>query len=64
MSIPTAACCAVTLQQKQEPAIHHQEQCCKGAVNPCKAVSKFRTVVENGRVVVKPIEPLCVDQIE
>lgn len=56
MSIPTAACCTVTLRQQQEQAIHHQDQC-QDAVNPCKEVRKSCTVVENGRVVVKPVEP-------
>lgn len=57
MSIPTAACCAMILQQQQDQAIQHQNQCRQDAVSLDKEEHKFCTAVENGRVVVKLIEP-------
>ena len=58
MSFVNAACCAVSLQQKQEQNIRHNQQYADTAVNHSKSVSQNCTVVENGVVVVKPIETL------
>ena len=63
MSLTTSACCAVTLNQQQEQNIqYHKTQCTEKT--PCahdpgnhgKSTSKNCTVVENGRVVVKPAQ--------
>lgn len=54
MSFTTSACCAVTLSQQQEHNIHHHQQCADAPVNSGKNTSHNRTVVEDGRVVVKP----------
>jgi hypothetical protein len=57
MSFTTSACCAVTLNQQQEQNIqHHKTQCADSSVNHSKSTSKNCTVVENGRVVVKPAQ--------
>ena len=55
MSSPTASCCAVVLNQQQQN-LHHYHQCAEGvAEKPDKPVVRNCTVVENGRVVVKPL---------
>ncbi len=65
MSAPTGACCSVTLNQQQEETVqHHAEQCGKAAIAPCKNSLKNCTVVEHGRVVVKPIQPLAETAVE
>ncbi|AFZ16943.1 hypothetical protein [Allocoleopsis franciscana] len=56
MSPITTACCAVTLNQQQQTHINH----CKAladqdSVSLYKIKPKYCTIVENGRVVVKPI---------
>ncbi|HEY9643021.1 MAG TPA: hypothetical protein V6C57_21205 [Coleofasciculaceae cyanobacterium] len=63
MSFPNAGCCSVTLnQQRQSACQQYQQSCNPSSEQPSKPVvpvSKNCTVVENGRVVVKPrlIEP-------
>ncbi|WP_414581935.1 hypothetical protein [Scytonema sp. PCC 10023] len=59
----TSACCAVTLNQQQEQNIqYHKTQCtdktrcANEPANNGKSTSKKCTVVENGRVVVKPVQ--------
>ncbi|MDF5730590.1 MAG: hypothetical protein PUP92_21850 [Rhizonema sp. PD38] len=58
MSFVNAACCAVSLQQQQEQNIRHHQQFAHTSVDCGKSSSKNCTVVENGRVVVKPVETL------
>ncbi|HEY9610369.1 hypothetical protein [Allocoleopsis sp.] len=55
MSPITTACCAVTLNQQQQTNIDHCKSVAKqnsAATDPTKP--KYCTVVENGRVIVKP----------
>ncbi|MCL6751244.1 hypothetical protein KBT16_09780 [Nostoc sp. CCCryo 231-06] len=56
MSFSCSACCVVVLNQQQEQNISHQKQCQDVSVNPSKSMVKSCTVVENGRVVVKPLQ--------
>lgn len=63
MSSTNSACCAVTLNQQQEQNIqYHKTQCTEktpcahDSVHNSKSISKNCTVVENGRVVVKPVQ--------
>ncbi|WP_017316247.1 hypothetical protein [Mastigocladopsis repens] len=62
MSFTTSACCAVTLNQQQEQNIYYHKkhcaemQCPDAPANNGKSRSKNCTVVENGRVVVKPAQ--------
>lgn len=49
--------CAVVLNQQQTQNTSHQNQCQDDCVNEVKTVQKTCTVVENGRVVVKPLPP-------
>jgi hypothetical protein len=57
MLFPTAACCAVILNQQQEQNFHHQQQYANTVVNHERCPSSQNcTVVENGRVVVKPAQ--------
>lgn len=56
MSLPCSACCVVVLNQQQEQNIAHQNQCQDVKVIAGKSEVKNRTVVENGRVVVKPLQ--------
>jgi hypothetical protein len=57
MSAPTASSCIVVLNQQREQAIqHHNEQCDKASIAPCRALSSSCTIVENGKVVVRPIQ--------
>ncbi|MEH1835003.1 MAG: hypothetical protein V7L29_23830 [Nostoc sp.] len=57
MSSSSCPCCVVVLNQKQEQNISHQKQCQDVPVNHSKSMVKSCTVVENGRVVVKPLQP-------
>ncbi len=56
MSFSSCACCVVVLNQQQERNISHQNQCQDAPINHSKNMVKTCTVVENGRVVVKPIQ--------
>lgn len=57
MSPTTTACCAVLLNQHQQININHCQQIANQAPISCDQTKpKYCTVVENGRVVVKPIE--------
>ena len=57
MSPSTSACCAVILNQRQQTNIDHCQQIANQASVRCDQTKpKYCTVVENGRVVVKPIE--------
>ncbi|MDF5723097.1 MAG: hypothetical protein PUP91_22010 [Rhizonema sp. PD37] len=58
MSFVNAACCAVSLHQQQEQNIRHHQQFAHTSVDSGKSISQNCTVVENGRVVVKPVETL------
>ncbi|MEH2058532.1 MAG: hypothetical protein V7K97_20740 [Nostoc sp.] len=57
MSFASSTCCVVVLNQQQEQNLCHQKQCQDVPVNGSKSIVKSCTVVENGRVVVKPLEP-------
>nr|WP_292741166.1 hypothetical protein [Nostoc sp. JL31] len=56
MSFASSACCVVVLNQQQEQNISHQNQCQDVPVNHSKSTVKSCTVIENGRVVVKPLQ--------
>ena len=58
MSFVNAACCVVSLQQQHEQNIRHHQHSADTAVDQYKSTSQNCTVVENGRVVVKPVETL------
>ncbi|MBD2016308.1 hypothetical protein H6F96_20325 [Microcoleus sp. FACHB-53] len=56
MSPNTTACCAVTLNQQQQTNIDHCKSLAdQNSASTDKIRPKYCTVVENGRVVVKPI---------
>ncbi|WP_251955687.1 hypothetical protein [Nostoc commune] len=57
MSFTSCPSCVVILNQQQEQNISHQNQCQDVPVNDSKSMVKSCTVVENGRVVVKPLQP-------
>ncbi|MEH2300979.1 hypothetical protein [Nostoc sp.] len=57
MSLSSCASCIVVLNQQQKQNISHQSQCQDVPVNHSKSVVKSCTVIENGRVVVKPLQP-------
>ena len=62
MLLTTSACCAVSLIQQQEQNNYNhktqstQMQCIDTELDHCKSRSKNCTVVENGRIVVKPAQ--------
>ncbi|MEH1911826.1 MAG: hypothetical protein V7L05_02070 [Nostoc sp.] len=58
MSLSSGACCVVVLNQQQEQNqnVCLQNQCQDVPVNHSKSMVKSCTVVENGRVVVKPLQ--------
>ena len=59
MSAPAVSACTAVLNQQREHAIqHHQDQCDKATIAPCKALARSCTIVENGQVVVRtlPVE--------
>jgi hypothetical protein len=58
MSPNTTACCAVTLNQQQQTNIDHCQSKSlaeQNSVSTDQTKPKYCTVVENGRVIVKPI---------
>ncbi|MBW4572502.1 MAG: hypothetical protein KME31_32315 [Tolypothrix carrinoi HA7290-LM1] len=56
MSSALCAPCVVVLKQQREQNIQSQKECPGVADNQCQN-PKNCTVVENGRVVVKPLQP-------
>ncbi|WP_373528522.1 hypothetical protein [Nostoc sp.] len=56
MSFPSCPSCVVVLNQQQEQNVSHQNQCQDVPLNHSKNPVKNCTVVENGRVVVKPLQ--------
>lgn len=62
MSSASCAPCVVVLKQQQEQNIQHQKECPGVANNHQSQKPKNCTVVENGRVVVKPLQPPMNDQ--
>ncbi|MEA5504854.1 hypothetical protein VB735_17420 [Halotia wernerae UHCC 0503] len=56
MSLASCACCVAVLNQQQEQNIFYQNQCQAIPVANSKNLVKNCTVVENGRVVVKPLQ--------
>jgi len=57
MSSFACSSCAVVLNQQQTQNTSHKNQCQDHPVDQVKTVEKTCTVVENGRVVVKPLPP-------
>jgi hypothetical protein len=57
MSSFACSSCAVVLNQQQMQNTSHQHQFQDDCVDHGKTVEKTCTVVENGRVVVKPLPP-------
>ncbi|MBW4643446.1 MAG: hypothetical protein KME23_10725 [Goleter apudmare HA4340-LM2] len=57
MSLNSCPGCVVVLNQQHEQNISHQNQCQDVALSHTQNNVKNQTVVENGRVVVKPLEP-------
>lgn len=55
MTFPNCSCSVVILNQQQEQNISQQKQCQDTPVNHSQSAVKNCTVVENGRVVVKPL---------
>ncbi|WP_224092867.1 hypothetical protein [Nostoc sp. MS1] len=64
MSSFSCASCAVVLNQQQTQNTSYQNQCQDDSVNHPESVDKTCTVVENGRVVVKPLPPQGNDKAE
>lgn len=56
MSFHTCASCAVVLNQQQEHNISHQHQSQDVPIHQTQNIGKAKTVVENGKVVVKPAQ--------
>jgi len=56
MSLTSCSSCVVILNQQQEENISHQKQCQDVPVNNTNNTGENCTVIENGRVVVKPIQ--------
>ncbi len=56
MSLTSCPCCVVVLTQQQERNISQQNQCQDPPLKHSYKDVKKSTVVENGRVVVKPLE--------
>ncbi|MBW4451782.1 MAG: hypothetical protein KME55_03345 [Nostoc indistinguendum CM1-VF10] len=57
MSFSSCPCCVVVLNQQQQQNVSYQNQSQDVPVNYSKSMVKSCTVVENGRVVVKPLQP-------
>ncbi|MBW4424812.1 MAG: hypothetical protein KME50_10250 [Nostoc desertorum CM1-VF14] len=57
MSFSPCPCCVVVLNQQQQQNVSYQNQSQDVPVNYSKSMVKSCTVVENGRVVVKPLQP-------
>ncbi|MEH2068200.1 MAG: hypothetical protein V7K47_08550 [Nostoc sp.] len=57
MSFPCCSSCVVVLDRQQEQNISHQKQCRDVPAKYSQNTGKNSTVVENGRVVVKPSQP-------
>ncbi|HEY9603639.1 MAG TPA: hypothetical protein V6C85_18630 [Allocoleopsis sp.] len=57
MSLPNTACCAAALNKQQQTNIYHCNQLTEQTSGNAERTEKPKscTVVENGRVVVKPI---------
>lgn len=64
MSSTPCSGCVVTLTQQQEKNISHQKHCQDEQVNYCNVPVKNCTVVENGRVVVKPLQTPPLKEID
>ncbi|MFH7028497.1 MAG: hypothetical protein ACHBN1_24675 [Heteroscytonema crispum UTEX LB 1556] len=56
MSLPSCACCVVVLNQQRQQQIYEHNECDDAPVHHNKKPAKNCTVVENGRVVVKPLQ--------
>ncbi len=56
MSLAACACCVAVLNQQQKQNLSYQTQCQAVPVANSKNLVKNCTVVENGRVVVKPLQ--------
>lgn len=58
MSSPNAAPCVVVLNQQREQDISKVNRSDDAPATPCKNKTENCTVVEDGKVVVKPVETL------
>jgi len=58
MFSPSGACCVAVMNQQREQRNYQHHQCTDTSVKPCQKVSKYCTVVEDGRVVVKLLPPV------
>ncbi|WGV27117.1 hypothetical protein [Halotia branconii] len=56
MSFNACGCCVAVLNQQQKQNISYQNQCQAVSVANSKNLVKSCTVVENGRVVIKPLQ--------
>jgi hypothetical protein len=56
MSFASSTCCVAVLNQQREANFHHKNECQDVPVNESCTSVKNCTVVENGRVVVKPLQ--------
>ncbi len=54
-SLHSGPCCVAVMNQQREQRNYQQHECAEKPVNPCQKVTKYCTVVEDGRVVVKPL---------
>ncbi|MBW4565481.1 MAG: hypothetical protein KME32_31230 [Mojavia pulchra JT2-VF2] len=63
MSSISCPCCVVVFNRQQEQNINHQKHC-QDAPEPNKKSVVKCTVVENGRVVVKPLQPLPSEAVD
>ncbi|MCF4965605.1 hypothetical protein [Nostoc sp. CMAA1605] len=57
MTVNSCASCAVVLNQQQEENIAHQHQCQDEPIQQNQNITQAKTVVENGKVVVKAAQP-------
>lgn len=56
-SVPACTGCVKVLNDQLQPVIQHQEATERLCIKPAPKPQKLCTKVENGRVVVRPIEP-------
>jgi hypothetical protein len=54
-SLHSGPCCVAVINQQRQQRNYQQHQCADTSVKPCQQVTKYCTVVEDGRVVVKPL---------
>ena len=57
MSFASSVCCVHVLKQQGEQNVQYQNECQSMPDKQCQKPKNYCTVVENGRVVVKPLQP-------